>query len=308
MPGLSAMIPLDGSKFAESAFDVLPLLKDLGFEKVRLVSVWENDWEELATGRETELAEAGEKGRSFLEAYLREQSARVTSAGLGVETVIKAGRAHDEIVEASKDVDLVVIATHGRSGLTRMRLGSVADSLVQDAPCPTLVIGPNVVVDLETYKMDRILLPLDGSAEGEEALPVAAWIADKTSASLDLLRVISLSTIAIDPSMGFYPGDLITAIEEGAKEYLQKVAAGLGEKRKVRASIMTGSAGDQIIEYLEKEPAALVIMGSHARGGIMRAALGSITDHVLRGPAPVLVLRTDEEKTSKFLAAAHANA
>jgi nucleotide-binding universal stress UspA family protein len=302
------MIPLDGTKFAESAFDVLPLLKQLGFEKVRLVSIWENDWEDIATGREKELAEAGEKGRSFLDAYLREQAARVTAAGMGVETQMKSGRAHDEIVEASKDVDLVVIATHGRSGLSRMRLGSVADSLVQDAPCPTLVIGPNVVVDLETYKMDRILLPLDGSTEGEEALPVAAWIADKTGAALDLLRIISLSTIAIDPSMGFYPGDLITAIEEGAKEYLQKIAAGLGDKRKVRASIMTGSAGDQIIEYLQKEPAALVIMGSHARGGIMRAALGSITDHVLRGPAPVLVLRADEEKTSAFIAAAHANA
>src|SRR4029078_7577775 len=106
-------------------------------------------------------------------------------------------------------------------------------------------------------------------------------------------RVVSVSPVAVDPSMGFYPGDLITAIEDSAKEYLQKVAASLVDKRKVRASLMTGTAADQILAYLEKEPAELVVIASRGRGGFLRAALGSVTDQVLRGPSPVLVLRQD---------------
>jgi nucleotide-binding universal stress UspA family protein len=306
MAGLMAMIPLDGSKFSESAFDVLPFLKDLGFDKVRLISVWENDWEDSAAGREKDLAEAGEKGQAFLDAYLGERGQIVRDAGLEVDLEVRVGRAAEELLDASKDCDLIAIATHGRSGVLRWRIGSVADKLISDAPCPTFVIGPNVDVDLTTYKMDRILVPLDGSEEGEESLPVAGYVADKTGASIDLLRVVSMSAVAVDPSMGFYPGDLITAIEDSAKQYLQKAAATLGSNRKVRASIMTGSAADQIVAYLEKEPATLVVISSHGRSGLMRAALGSVTDQVLRGSSPVLVLRPDEEKTSKLMQAARA--
>ena len=98
MAGMMALIPLDGSKLSESAFDVLPLLKELGFDRVRLVSVWENDWEDAAAGREDDLAAAGEKGQAYLEAYLKEHAAPVEEAGLAVETEVRVGRASEEIL------------------------------------------------------------------------------------------------------------------------------------------------------------------------------------------------------------------
>src|SRR5215831_11214530 len=133
MADMMALIPLDGSKLSESTFDVLPLLKDLGFDRVRLVAVWENDWEDAAAGREDDLAAAGEKGQAYLEAYLREKADTVEAAGLAVETEVRVGQATEEILESSKDADLVAMATHGRSGITRWRLGSVADTVIQEA-------------------------------------------------------------------------------------------------------------------------------------------------------------------------------
>src|SRR3954468_709389 len=309
MPGLKAMIPLDGSKLSESAMSVLPFLKSLGFDSLRLVSVWEDNWENVASGKEDELAAAGERGQAYLDAYLKERSAEATAAGFTVESIVKVGKAADEVLEQTSDgIDLACIATHGRTGLRRWRLGSVADKLSRETPCPDLIIGPNVEVALENYAVKRIVVTLDGSELSEEALPVAAWIADKTGASLDLIRAVSLTPMAMDPSLGLYPVDLVTSVEDAAKEYLAQKAHALqdGGKRTVTASILLGAPGEQLIEYLEKDPPSLVVMATRGHRGLARIALASVTDQVLHGPSPVLVIRPEEEKTSRLVAEAKA--
>jgi nucleotide-binding universal stress UspA family protein len=303
------MIPLDGSKLSESALSVLPFLKSLGFDSLRLVSVWEENWENVASGKEDELAAAGERGQAYLEAYLTERAETAQAQGFTVETVIKVGHAADEVLSQTVDgIDLACIATHGRTGLRRWRLGSVADKLSRETPCPDLVIGPNVEVELENYAVKRIVVALDGSELSEEALPVAAWIADKTGASLDLIRAVSLTPMAMDPSLGLYPVDLISAVEDAAKEYLAAKAHELqaGGKRTVTASILLGAPGEQLIEYLDKEPPSLVVMATRGHSGLARMALGSVTDQVLHGPSPVLVIRPEEEKASRLVAEAKA--
>src|SRR3954452_3580726 len=307
MPGLKALIPLDGSKLSESAMSVLPFLKSLGFDSLRLVSVWEENWENVAAGQHDELAAHGERGQAYLDAYLKERTAEAERAGFTVESIVKVGKAADEVLEqASNGIDLACIATHGRTGLRRWRLGSVADKLSRETPCPDLVIGPNVEVELENYTVKRIVVALDGSELSEEALPVAAWIADKTGASLDLIRAVSLTPMAMDPSLGLYPVDLVSAVEDAAKEYLAAKAHDLqaGGKRTVTASILLGAPGEQLVEYLEKDPPSLVVMATRGHSGLARLALGSVTDHVLHGPSPVLVLRPEEERTSRLVAEA----
>jgi len=301
------MIPLDGSKLSESALTMLPFLKSLGFGELRLVSVWEENWEDVASGKEDELAAAGERGQAYLDAYLNEQAESATAAGFMVETIVKVGKAADEVLDQTSDgIDLALIATHGRTGLRRWRLGSVADRLSRETPCPDMIIGPNVEVDLDTYGVKRIVVALDGSELSEEALPVAAWIADKTGAALDLIRAVSLTPMAMDPSLGVYPVDLISSVEDAAKEYLAKHAQTLqdGGKRTVTASILLGSPGEQLVEYLEKDPPSLVIMATRGHSGLARLALGSVTDQVLHGPSPVLVIRPEEEKASRLVAEA----
>ena len=143
MPGLTALVPLDGTKLSESAFALLPVIKTLGFTKLRLVGVWDNVWsdrEALVNRPEGEREELAEKGRAYLEAYLSQHVPEVKKAGLEAEIMVRAGRAAEEVLLVAQDADLILIATHGRSGIARWRLGSVADKIVREAPCPVLVI------------------------------------------------------------------------------------------------------------------------------------------------------------------------
>jgi nucleotide-binding universal stress UspA family protein len=105
-----------------------------------------------------------------------------------------------------------------------------------------------------------------------------------------------------------YSVDLLGAMEDAARLYLDRVAQGLGGL-KVTTSLRLGGAADQLLEHLEEKPAELVIMGTSGKGGLVRTALGSVTDRALHGPAPVLVFRPDESKSGLVVAAkASANA
>jgi nucleotide-binding universal stress UspA family protein len=294
MAGLKALIPLDGTRLSESAYEMLPLLKTLGVEDVRLISVWESAWEETDDeNRKQEFGEATEKGRTFLEAYLEQQAEKLKKEnGFNVEHEVRVGRASDEVLAASEGVDLVLIATHGRTGVARWWLGSVADMIIREAGCPVLVIGPNVKQELVPHA-NRILLPLDGSPEAEEALPVATWIAGLTGAEIDIVRSLSLTPVAYDPGMGVYSADLIDSMEEAVRSYLAEVNTRLQGKN-VTTMMRVGSPGEMLYEHLEERPADLVVMTSHGRSGVRRAALGSVTDRLLHGPSPVLVIRAGE--------------
>jgi nucleotide-binding universal stress UspA family protein len=309
MPGLTALIPLDGTKLSESSFEMLPFIKGLGFTKVQLISVWDGAGHD-EDKPDSQMSEVIEKGRAYLQAYLDVEAEGVRAAGFEVETLVRIGHAATETLDAAaaNASDLIIIASHGRDGLARWRLGSVADKIIRHATCPTLVIGPNVEVELAPYSLERILVPLDGSALAEEALPIASYVATAQGAALDLVRVVSVAPVAYDTSMGGYPVDLMSAMEDAAATYLGRIAAKLESKHKVETSLLIGAAGEQLLEYLQEKPAGLVVMASHGRSGFARAALGSVADRMLHGPAPVLILRPEEEIKSRMVADAEASA
>jgi nucleotide-binding universal stress UspA family protein len=274
------------------------MAQKLGIQKVLLVAAWESYWQEEALGRqEVELREIAEKGRSFLHSYLSDRADQVRPLGLDVESEVRIGPVAEEVLAAASKhtADLIIIATHGRDGLARLRLGSVADKVVRHAECPTLVIGPNVQAGLAPYALRRILVPLDGSTLAEEALPVATWIAKANGAEVDIVRSVSL----VVPGDGVYDGmdyslDLLTAIENGARDYLAGVVERLRGDVPIRAELLRGAPGIQILEYLKSAPSELVVIASHGRAGIIRTALGSVADRMLHGPAPVLILRPEQ--------------
>ncbi|HEX5368503.1 MAG TPA: universal stress protein [Dehalococcoidia bacterium] len=306
MAGLTALIPLDGTKLSEHSYEMLPLLKLLGFDKIRVVTVWESAWEEAETGRDMkELSEITEKGRNYLSAYVDQQKERIQAAGFEVEALVHVGRPADEVLQAAEGVDLVLIATHGRTGIARWWLGSVADQVIKDSKCPTLVVGPNVEADLATYKVNRILVPLDGSEMAEHALPVAVWIAKLTGAELDIVRCMSLTAVTYDPSMSMYSADLITSMEDAVREYLRQVADRV-KGVKFTTTMIMGSAGETLLERMKDVKSDLVITTSHGRTGVTRAALGSVTDRLLHGSAPVLVFRPSEVAAGGLITAAEA--
>lgn len=288
MANLTALIPLDTTDFSESALQLLPLLKEIGFDKVRLMSAYDPKKKNL--------------NMDLLASYLQGKASRVTALGMECETRVLEGDAAEVILAAAdaSDIDLIVIATHGRTGIARLRFGSVGDKLIKNAPCPRLVIGPNVEIDLASYDLTHILVPLDGSELSEMSLPIARYLAKACHAQVDLIRAVSPTAVVADPAMGAV--DLLTPMLDEASTYLAGIEKTFSDTQ-VTSTVVTGRPDDAIIDHMKKNVNDLAIMVSSGRTGLARAAMGSTTERVLQGPDPVLVFEPGEDRSRLFQAA-----
>jgi nucleotide-binding universal stress UspA family protein len=295
MADYRVLVPLDGSRLAENSLVYLDALRGLGESEVLLLSVVDEaeDFHSLRP------EEAREREANLLSTYLREVAADVEEhLGISVETKVVTGSPAACVLEEATGYspDLLVISTHGRSGISRWRLGSVADKVIRGASCNTLVVGPKAserTVWLDARIMEAfkaILVPLDGSSLAEETLPVAATFAESFGSSIHLVRVVPIPTVADGVGEGAYMPDLLNTLVESAQAYLENAADRLG-RQDVITSALVGSAAAQLEEYAKESGIDLVIMTSHGRSGFVRTALGSVTDRMLGGPAPVLVVR-----------------
>lgn len=231
-----------------------------------------------------ELAQDAERGLS----------AAVSDAkSLGVAAVssqLTQGTAWEDIVGiAEKDgaFDLIVIGTHGRTGLRRVLLGSVAEKVVRHAPCSVLAVRP----DSEPRPFIHALCPTDFSESADHALEVASTMIPSTG-SMTLLHVIDIP-VAVGGEMPVL--GLEQELDRAACDELTKRETRL--KREHSFAITTqsrlGYAGAQTLAKIDGDPTIdIVVMGSHGRTGIRRALLGSVAEKVVRhARCPVLVAR-----------------
>ena len=197
---------------------------------------------------------------------------------------------------------LIVMATHGRSGIDRLRLGSVAQRVVRYAPVPTLVVpavehGPTEGV----ATISEVTATLDGSQIAEQALPVATALADALRVPLELFGVLPNYYAAAYgwPGMAYVPPPEQDAADEQAiTEYLGAAAARLRTPtREIRTAWLrssTNRADDVIRTYLTDKPTGIAVMSSHGRGGIVRWALGSTTEAIVaHPPCAMLIVRAN---------------
>jgi nucleotide-binding universal stress UspA family protein len=294
MTRLKVLIPLDGSKLAEASLAYLSSLRALGEVEPRLFSVVE----EHEPVPSLDIEEAIKREHKLLSAYLRETGADIEKhLGLVCDTRLAYGKPAIRIIEAIDDfhADLVVISTHGRTGATRWRLGSVADKVIRSARCNLMVIGPKAARSAEwlaesTKAFKAILLPLDGSDLAEEAIPTALRFADRYDSVLHMVRVVTIPIYGdISGDVG-YP-DLMQVMEDSANHYLNAVSERPAMPTGVCRKVLMGSPASQLETYIADQRIDLVVMTSHGRGGLSRAAYGSITDRLLGGTAPILVVK-----------------
>ena len=285
MSDYTVLLPLDGDKVSEDALLVLPMLRSIGFAKLRIICVDDPKTDKTPTAE-------------GFKPYAEAQVAAATAAGWQVESIIATGDPAATILAAAgnSDVDLILLATHGRTGIKRLRLGSVSDKLIKNALCPRLVVGPNVDIDMTTYSLKRILVPIGGSDLSAMSLPIARHLAGLTGASVDLLQSVTppVSTAEI-------PSDF-PALLHAAGEHLARIATEFPGVD-VKTYVVGTAPGGAILEHLNANPVDLVIMASRGRTGLSRAALGGVTEKVLQGPDPVLVFEIGEDRSRLFDAA-----
>jgi nucleotide-binding universal stress UspA family protein len=296
MADYTVLIPLDGSPLAEHSLTYLPSLAKLGDVALHLLSVLD-ETEEI---HDLSSSEVVERERNVLTTYLDQTVGGIEDLyGLKAAVEVQAGVPGDVIqkrVEALSP-DLLVISTHGRSGISRWRHGSVAAKLLHGATCPILVVGPRAAEHGDWREgeavadFNSILVPLDGSELAEGALTTAAEIAQQFGSRLHLVRAVR-ARVASDPAPPADSAELTNQMEQGAASYLAKVRDRLRVGGGVVTGVRMGAAATELEEYISKEKIDLVVMTSHGRSGLVRAALGSVTDRLTgNGRAPVLVVR-----------------
>ena len=294
------LVPLDGSKTAEHALPLARFLaRRLGLS-VQFLSVI--DLTELARSvsaaeglyLDTLVADDMRKSEEYLA-----QTAK-TFPGSAVQWLVAKGKAADVIIEtaAADNATLIAMATHGRSGLNRFLLGSVADKILRGASNPVLLVRATEGVQTDGEEpFTSIVVPLDGSEIAESVLPAVVELAQRLDSEIVLFRAYNVPHSIYGGEDGRQPAivaELIGGIKAEARDYLEKKTVELRERgaRKVSYTLREGLSADQIIALARKTPDNLIVMCSHGRSGVKRWVLGSVTETVVRHSGdPVLVMR-----------------
>ena len=292
------IIPLDGSELAETALPYAAALAEGLRTHLVLITVWEGTESELGATFPAMAMEIEKGAQNYFTQYLDGVRARYGRADQ-TRAIIRVGDAAEQILNAVEETGarMLVIATHGRSGVGRWIYGSTAGRLLRTSHVPVVAVGPNVRPRATAQvALKHLMVPLDGSPLSEAALPVAVSIAASLGARVSLVRSVRWAVQAYPYSLpDAYVPQIDEELEAGAKAYLRRMEEALKGKVEVDAFVVRGGIADGLMDVADKQAVDLVVMTTHARAGIARAALGSTADRMLQGKAPVMLVRPEEK-------------
>lgn len=208
---------------------------------------------------------------------------------------VRIGRAYKEICECAKreKADLIVMGTHGFTGIKHVVLGSTAERVVRHAPCSVLTVRPTNGHDAHSFADPRsILVPTDFSVRAETALKLAITMAREHGAQIDLLYVVPIN---------YYPGEFEGLVSrtleaqetDAAHKKLATLRKGLMRKNiPIATHVRQGRVPTQICDAAKELNSDLIAMSTQGRTRWQHALLGSTTEDVVRqATCPVLCVR-----------------
>ncbi|HVP56834.1 MAG TPA: universal stress protein [bacterium] len=317
------LIPLDGSELAEVVFTYAKELAGrLGIDLV-LLNVCSEEEAGLLPMR-----------RGYVERMadiVRDQSMMVQNGAAGctevkpieAEAHVVTGYPAEEILRYAEqdEIDLILLASHGKSGIKRWALGSVADKVLRAAGVPVLLVRAGLPKEViyDQFPTRSIVVPLDGSKLAETALPHAQAIAKQRGADsvqIVLLRICELTDMTFpDPGSYYlipdqyprtrpvrwevYVEQELRRRQSANQEYLDTIAKALqADGLQTRTKVLVGDhpllvdPATEILEYVKTHPTNLVVMSTHGRSGVARWSHGSVAEKIMQGgDTPVLLIR-----------------
>jgi nucleotide-binding universal stress UspA family protein len=291
------LVPLDGSQLAEQALSVGVARARRTGATLHLVSVHEPlplaamppDYPMPMQELETEVHE---ERLQYLESVAGSARASLPTQ---VVTSLVTGHPAGSLCEyvETHPVDLVVMTTHGRGGLSRLWLGSVADRMLRRVAIPVLLLHPDEA--LQSTEFRRVLVALDGQIEQPVLEAVELLGSEANGLHCTLTRVVEptvpvLSSLAARPAR--LPPDWNAKQEVGARNYLATLADQLGARGwNVSWQLLTGrGVAGQVLELADAIQADAIVVGTRGARGVERLLLGSVADKIVRGArVPVLV-------------------
>jgi nucleotide-binding universal stress UspA family protein len=276
-PTRSLLLPLDESEFSDRILLVAERLLTPHQGEGKAVIVHVVDPPRVSGHRERLVANA--RGR------LEAQASTLRERGFSTSVLVSVGDPAERICGHAQEIGagLIVMASHGRSGLARVMRGSVAEQVLRNATQPLLLCNPHA---LNMSKRDapflRILVPLDGSDLVEKILPLVEEIALTYGSEVVLLRV---GDKALKPG-----SERHREIEIFLNGYAGRLERNGVKSIKIRSA--TGDPAQQIQLSIEQTRSDLVAITTHGRSGFSRLRFGSVAEEVVRScPCPLLVVR-----------------
>ncbi len=196
---------------------------------------------------------------------------------------------------AKNDIDLIVMGTHGRRGISHFFMGSVAESTLRLAPCPVVTVRAESRPPGERA-MRRVLVPVDFSPSSRDAVRATKEIVEREGAEATLFHVVE--AYYQPPGMDLGGLSLPNVMDElcrNRRAHLERMASELSDDRvALRAETAVGGAYQKIVEYAGEQDVDLIVMSAHGQTGLSRLILGSVAERVVRtAPCPVMTLRVD---------------
>jgi nucleotide-binding universal stress UspA family protein len=260
------MVPLDSSSLAESALPMAESICRSFDSRLTLVS------SRRRPGEPQPMAAVGEeKGNqpNDLGHYLEQVAWQMRQSGIEVDLAVSIGDPEKVVTHLAQDVgaDLIIMTTHGKSGVERTFVSDVAEKIISRARTPVLLIRPTEEWRSRRTHFKGLLVNLDGSQSAERVLRYARTIAGKFQSEMLLLAVPEADSD-----------------EPKLRKYTESVAAALRTRGFHVRSMVTGSGPARtIVSVSESEGVDLIMLATHGRGGLGRhVAIGSVADRVIQ--------------------------
>jgi len=300
------LIPTDFSACADHALThAVDLAERFGarLHLLHVVNELDPDWYGI-----TDAQKRAVKLRDQIEAEARERLQALSPEDeRDIETTVSLQLSFDvadsinEYVE-EREVDLVVMGTHGRKGLDRLMLGNVADKIIRHAPCPVMTVREEVPWAEAENKVafEEVLAPIDFSEHSRNALRASKVFADQYQARLHLLFVAERRTVPTFSDTGL-PGigvvEMDPEIVKNAEKALQQLNENIdGPDVQSAYHVREGDVSHDIIDFAETHGIDLIVMATRGLTGVNRFLMGSNTERIVRvAPCPVLTLPAEEE-------------
>ncbi|MDP2755485.1 MAG: universal stress protein [Nitrospirota bacterium] len=263
------LVATDGSVFSKSAVREAVNLAKICSGKLYVVSVVKTNLE-----YESVVPQIVEKEEEKMRQHLESVKDRASKESVDCEIIShRSEEPYQDIVDeaAKNQANMIIMGTHGRTGLKRLMMGSVTAKVIGHAPCNVLVVPLNAKVECK-----NILIATDGSKYSEAAASQAIGIAKRCGGSLTVISVASSDAEILS-----------------AEDYVKEVSE-LAEKEGIKTDglAVKGIPYEAIVDASKRKRADLIVVGSHGRTGLERLLMGSVTERVIgHSESAVLVVR-----------------
>jgi nucleotide-binding universal stress UspA family protein len=304
------LVPLDGSLLAECVLPHIVAIARAFNAKVILLRVLEKNRANGSAQLFDLLNWQIKKTEAKL--YLEKVSARLLKSQLRIDATVLEGLVAESIAEfaQSQGVNLIILSSHGRSGLTQWGISSVAQKIILSAPTSVLIVRANqpAVSELKEQPYRQILVPLDGSQRAENALPLITLLARFHKSRTHILHVVRSPEMARHMPPAQEDVDLSNRIvarnREEAIRYLEQVKSRSHlDCIDVQTHLITSdNAAAALHGLVEQEHIDMVALNAHGYSGNNQWPYGSmVINFILYGKAPLLIVQDLPAKKEPIL-------